>query len=159
MKKTFEEWMNDQPKIKKITEFDVYAFAIRRYKEYQEYLSQPEWRNIKTYDDSCRVCGTTEEEFNARFLNLGLDPDTIFYEKLKIITKAINGRWTIDWNNPDQPKWYPWFRLSSDFGFYASHFGYGYSRAGSSSRLCFKSEEKADYAGKQFTEIYKQFLL
>ena len=117
-----------------------------------------DYKTIKSFDDACRACGTTEEEFNTKFQNLGLDSDTINYEKLKIIARAINNGWTPDWNNTNQQKWYPWFKLSSGFGFLVSDFVCGCTGAGSGSRLCFESEAKSDYAAKQFMDIYKQFI-
>jgi hypothetical protein len=117
-----------------------------------------DYKKIKSFDDACRACSTTEEEFNARFQNLGLESDTINYEKLKIITKAINNGWTPDWDNTRQLKWRPWFRLSSGFGFHGSAYGYVTSDADSGSRLCFESEAKSDYAAQQFLDIYTEFI-
>jgi hypothetical protein len=117
-----------------------------------------DYKTIKSFDDACRACGTTEEEFNAKFKNLGLDSDTISYEKLKIITKAINNGWTPDWNNTRQYKWWPWFRLSSGFGFDGSGCDYGYAGTSVGSRLCFESEAKSDYAAEQFIDIYEEYI-
>ena len=116
--------------------------------------------DIKTFDDACRAMETTEKEFNDRFEKLGLSNDTLFYEKLKIVVNAINGVWTPDWSNSDQYKYYPYFAvLGSGVGFSLS--GYYYTLAGTcaGSRLCFESSEKATYAGTQFIEIYKNYLL
>jgi len=84
--------------------------------------------------------------------------DEIAYKKLKIIAKAINQGWTPDWNNTDQKKWYPWFRMSSGFGFALTDYTYTHANTDVGSRLCFETKEKAEYAGKQFEEIYKQLL-
>lgn len=116
------------------------------------------YNRIKTFADACKACDTTEEEFERSYGNLGLDDDIINYLKLKIITKAINQDWTADWNNTNQRKWYPYFNLSSGFGFSCSGYNCGYTGTTVGSRLCFESEEKANYAGKQFLELYKQFL-
>jgi hypothetical protein len=87
-----------------------------------------------------------------------MDEDTIAYEKAKIVTKAINQDWVPDWNNPSQYKYWPWFNLSSGFGFSYSGSDCAYAHSVVGSRLCFESREKSDYAGKQFLEIYKAFL-
>lgn len=116
------------------------------------------YTDIKTFDDACRTQGTTEQKFNERFKNLGLDPDTIYYEMLKIVVAAINQEWTADWNNSNQYKWWPYFKMSSGFGFSGSGYDCTYSRSSVGSRLCFESEEKSNYAAKQFIDIYKGFL-
>lgn len=116
------------------------------------------YEEIKTFADACEECGTTEDEFNERFSNLGLDADTINYEKLKIVVRVINGGWAPDWSNTNQRKWWPWFNLSSGFGFYGSRFGYAGTNAGVGSRLCFESEEKSTYTAKQFIKLYEELL-
>ena len=77
---------------------------------------------------------------------------------LKMVAKAINQGWVPDWNNSDQKKWWPWFNLSSGFGFSDSCYYYGLASTAVGSRLCFETEEKSDYAANQFMEIYKEFL-
>jgi hypothetical protein len=116
--------------------------------------------DIKTFDDACRAMGTTEQEFNDRFEKLGLSNDTLFYEKLKIVVKAINDGWTPDWSNINQYKYYPYFEvLGSGVGFSDSGYYYAGTLTSVGSRLCFESLEKAKYAGIQFIEIYKNYLL
>ena len=112
------------------------------------------WKDIKTFEDACKA--------------LDIDPDAVCcdvdtsdevaYKMLKVIVLAINNGWKPDWSNTNQRKWYPWFNLSSGFGFDASDYVYDYSITYVGSRLCFESEEKSDYAGKQFLEIYRQFM-
>ena len=118
------------------------------------------FRDIKTFNDVCLENGTTEQEFNDRFENLGLDLDTIIYEKMKLMVKAINQSWIPDMHNSSQRKWYPYFEVSaSGLGFSGSGFRYPGTHAGAGSRLCFETEEKSNYAGTQFIEIYQQFIL
>ena len=118
------------------------------------------FRDIKTFNDVCLENGTTEQEFNDRFENLGLDLDTIIYEKMKLMVKAINQGWIPDINNTNQRKWYPYFDISaSGLGFSDSDSHYAHARTAAGSRLCFETEEKSNYAGTQFIEIYQQFIL
>jgi len=113
-----------------------------------------DFRDIKTFPDACKaldintdaVCNDTDTE------------DEVAYKKLKVIVQAINQGWEPDFNDTNQRKWFPWFRLSSGFGFAVSHYYCASSAASVGSRLCFESEEKASYAGKQFAAIYKEFL-
>lgn len=107
------------------------------------------------------------------------------YLKLRIITAALNEGWTPQFTE-DEYRYYPWFWLYTKeeiakmdkeerkkvvlFGG-AAHYGAyaGFALAGTStapsytaasvgSRLCFKSSALAEYAGKQFAEIYFAFM-
>ncbi|GAB1462198.1 hypothetical protein [Pedobacter sp.] len=110
---------------------------------------------IKTFEDACKVLGISETVGQ----NLNSTTDEIAYKKLKVIVKALNGDWKADWNNYDQRKYYPYFDMSVS-GFSSHYYSY-YDRDSSSvsSRLCFKSRELAEYAGKQFVDLYKAFML
>lgn len=110
--------------------------------------------------------------------------DLIAYLKLRIICAALNEGWEPTFAN-EEYRWYPWFvvytkeeldRMSEEkrrrvVG-RSSSYAYAsgglvcanassassYSSTYSGSRLAFKSEELADYAGKQFIEIYADFV-
>lgn len=112
-----------------------------------------------------------------------VNSDVVAYLKLRIITAALNEGWEPKFTT-DEWRWYPWFRLltKSDIeelyeeekcrvvgraGVSASAYGglvyalannvSSYSSTYFGSRLAFKSEELADYAGTQFAEIYANF--
>ena len=64
-----------------------------------------------------------------------------------------------DWN---QDKWFPWFKYDKD----AAGFVYAYTNgtptvanANISSRLCFKTPERAEQFGKQFADLYNKVFL
>jgi hypothetical protein len=115
---------------------------------------QYDWRDIKTFEDACTVLGEKPEDILP-----SVDaPDETAYRKLKIIIRAINRGWTPDWNISDERKWWPYFNLSSGFGFSRSAYDYVHSSTTVGSRLCFESEEKSDYCATQFLDLYKQFL-
>ena len=116
---------------------------------------------IKTFDDVIRELGDDPEEFKNA-ISIMEEPDEIAYVKLKLIAKALNEGWTPDWSNGEWDKWYPWFNMNDSssagrFSFYAAATQYSYSNVGS--RLCFKSEELADYAGTQFLELYRELFV
>jgi len=125
----------------------------------EDYFKKREFTDIKTFADACEECGITEEEFDYRFAALGLDDDTINYEKLKIVVKAINQGWNPDWSNSDQYKYWPYFNLSSGFGFSRSAYCCAYAITAVGSRLCTDTSEKAEYIAEQFQEEYKEYLL
>jgi len=113
-----------------------------------------DYRDIKTFKDACKALDIDTDAIS----NDTDTKDEAAYKKLKVIIQAINQGWIPDWNDTNQKKWYPWFRLSSGFGFDGSYCTCGISLADVGSRLCFESEAKANYAGKQFTTIYEGFL-
>lgn len=107
------------------------------------------------------------------------------YLKLRIITAALNEGWTPQFTE-DEYRYFPWFWLytkeeiakmdkeerkkvvlfggSAYDGAYAG-FAFAYANGTPSltyatvgSRLCFKSSALAEYAGKQFAEIYFAFV-
>lgn len=116
--------------------------------------------------------------------NDSLSKDILAYLQLRIICAALNEGWEPTFAN-EEYRWYPWFvvytkeeldRMSeekrrrvvgrSDHYAYAGG-GLVYASASNASshsiadygsRLAFKSEELADYAGKQFIKIYADFV-
>lgn len=122
----------------------------------KEFFSQKITDRIKTFEDACELLN-----IDSSICKLDSDSeDTQAYKQLKIIAVALNEGWKPNWNDSNERKWYPYFemRTSSGFGFSYSYFDLWNARTAVGSRLCFKSEQLAEYAGKQFTEIYKQFL-
>lgn len=137
---------------------------------------------IKTFADAAKAVGIEDpEEWEEQYSDL--EPDVLAYFKLRIITKALNEGWEPKFI-PGEYRWAPYFLLytkeeiekmnaetksrvvrrsfsyaGADGGVafvYAEYVSsFTYSNVGS--RLAFKSEELAEYAGKQFTEIYADF--
>lgn len=101
--------------------------------------------------------------------------DLLAYLKLRIITSALNEGWKPKFEEENELRCYPWFNLKTSS--VISRVGYGamrmrtyalvmhaydpssYSYAYSGSRLVFKSKELAEYAGKQFVEIYENWFI
>ncbi len=111
--------------------------------------------------------------------------DLLAYLKLRIITEALNEGWKPQFTGGER-RWYAWYELLTKEEMdamsdkekeerrvvgraYSGAYAYGglvyahayYVSSGSStyfgSRLAFKSEELAEYAGKQFAEIYADY--
>lgn len=122
---------------------------------------------IKTFGDACKAIGTSEKDFN-KAVNTYCE-DTIAYEKLKIIVRALNEGWLPDWKNENEYKYWPYFTLlvgghasyGTDAGlvYVYSHAAPAAANADVGSRLCFKSGDLAKYAGNQFKDIYEKFIL
>ena len=119
-----------------------------------------------------------------RFTN-SEDKDIIAYLKLRVIVAALNDGWKPQFV-PGELRWYPWYELISKdeydamsedekqerrcvgrsgsdavaYGglvFSNASYASSYSYASIGSRLAFKSEALAEYAGKQFAELFANF--
>lgn len=147
----------------------------------------PITERIKTLDDAIAELGEDHPLCKQyRSLNYGysgMSADIIAYGALRIITLALNEGWEPQFI-PGECRWYGWYDLiskedydalsdeeksrcvgrssssaSAGGGLVYSHANYASSRsyANDGSRLAFKSEDLAEYAAKQFIEIYADF--
>lgn len=120
----------------------------------EETFKEESFEGIKTFELACEALNVDPKNVYS-VIEL---PDEIAYKKLKVIVKAVNQGWTPDWNNTNQRKWWPWFNLSSGFGFAGSVCDCTGTIAYVGSRLCFESEEKSDFVANQFIDIYRDLL-
>lgn len=127
----------------------------------KEFFSQKVTDRIKTYEDACEELGINPLD-EAKLMELGLTIHDIAYQKLTTIIKVLNEGWVPDVCDSNVCRWYPWFRPNgnpSSFAFSDSSYEYSCACAGSGSRLCLKSEELSNYCGRQFFDLWKQFIL
>lgn len=138
---------------------------------------------IKTFADAAKAVGIEDpEEWESGYSDV--EPDILAYFKLRIITKALNEGWEPKFI-PGEYRWAPYFLLytkeeiekmnaetrarvvyrsncsadaSGGVSCAYARYDSAYVYANVGSRLAFKSEELAEYAGKQFTEIYADFI-
>ena len=87
--------------------------------------------------NSCAMTGTDPND--SKFINNS--PDTIAYEKLKVIIAAKNEGKKLDWANGNQTKWFPVFYKSGS-GLVFDCADYWDTRTFVPSHLCFVSSEK-----------------
>jgi hypothetical protein len=119
---------------------------------------------VKSFEDACQVLGVQPSEVLPFAEPKNQDQVAVnAFAKITTIAKALNEGWTPDWDNWDQNKYYPWFDFRSEAvagsGFSFDDYGYGGSDSGVGARLVFKTRELAEYAGKQFTDTYKEFMV
>lgn len=114
---------------------------------------------IKTFEDACAELGMDSllslpypsPEGNKERIAINA------FAQLRIITKALNEGWEPDEEDESQVKYYPYFKKDgSGFRFFCYYYSYLGPSVGS--YLCFKTSELAEYAGKQFTDLYNQML-
>lgn len=139
------------PKGHEVESFDTETGVIK-FRETPKDVTE----RIKTLEDAINELGESDPEVrNYRALqNITVSAHLINNQKLVIITKALNEGWIPNWDDSDEWKHAPWFEMGSS-GFRYYDYDYWATDSGVGSRLCFKTEELGEYAGKQFPEIYK----
>lgn len=141
-------------------------------------------KRIKTFEDACHEIGIDAEAWNRDKISLGLEPDVLAFLKLRIIVKALNEGWEPRFTE-DECRYYPWFILYTGEEYnkldeeeksrvvYRS-FNNAYALGGVSCanasyvsslayanigvRLAFKTSELAAYCGRQFLDIWADFV-
>lgn len=141
-------------------------------------------KRIKTFEDACHEIGIDAEAWNRDKISLGLEPDVLAFLKLRIIVKALNEGWEPRFTE-DECRYYPWFILytgeeynkldeeeksrvvcRSSYNAYAlggvsyayASFDSSYTNAFVGVRLAFKTSELAAYCGRQFLDIWADFV-
>lgn len=141
---------------------------------------------IKTFEDAMMALGEEHPLVREWHLGENLSPDLEAYLQLRVIVAALNEGWEPQFTE-DEERYYPWHWLytrkeidnmeaselkernmvstekyQTDYaGFAFAHSSRAPSTSGTAvgSRLCLKSDALADYCGKQFTDIWADFLL
>lgn len=151
-------------------------------------IKKPITERVKTFEDAWKELGNhpfvKEYALINPFVN-DYSRDLVAYLKLRIIIAALNEGWEPKFTE-DEYRYYPWFYfytkeqydkltdeekeccvLRSGYNTF-SYFGFmrcgayldaSYSSANFGSQLVFKTRELAEYAGKQFIDIYADFYL
>lgn len=137
---------------------------------------------VKTFEDACHESGIDPEQYMSKYED---EPaDVIAYMKLRVICKALNEGWEPQFTEGEE-RWNPVFllwskeelSLMSDDQKAKRHLidrylgdwaGFSYSVSENviesyvsncASRLCLKSQQLADYCGKQFVNLWADFFL
>ena len=146
--------------------------------------NRPVTERVKTFEDAVRELGDEHPFVKEWHLGDGLSADLEAYLKLRIIAAALNEGWEPKFTT-DEYRYFPWFVLyteeeynelsdedksrvvlrsfyySDSYGGVAyvyARFDSSYTYSGYGSRLAFKNSDLAKYAGKQFIEIYADFV-
>lgn len=141
-------------------------------------------KRIKTFEDACHEIGIDAEAWNRDKISLGLEPDVLAFLKLRIIVKALNEGWEPRFTE-DECRYYPWFilytgeeynkldeeeksrvvcRSSNNAGALGGvSCAHAYHDSSSANavigvRLAFKTSELAAYCGRQFLDIWADFV-
>jgi len=118
------------------------------------------YESIKTLEDACKVLGGDDSEVQTlRTLQkvVGLDRTVVAGQELVVITRALNDKWTSDWEDSSEYKWFLWWYLGENFRLDCAVCCFG-DCSTSSARLSNKSKDIALYSAKQFKTIWKEYL-
>lgn len=139
---------------------------------------------VKTFKDACNELGIEHDKWVQDKKDLGLEADVIAYLKLRIIAAALNEGWKPQFTT-DEYRYFPWFYLYTQseidemseeeksrvvcrssvnahayggvaFAVTVNDSSYTITHVGS--RLAFKTRELAEYAGRQFVEIWADYV-
>ena len=141
---------------------------------------------IKTFEDAMMALGEEHPLVREWHLGENLSPDLEAYLQLRIIVAALNEGWEPQFTE-DEERYYPWCwlytkkeieqmgederkkrNMVSTVGYQTEYAGFACANSASApsfshthigSRLCLKSDALAAYCGKQFTDIWADFLL
>lgn len=115
---------------------------------------------IKSYEDACEYLEieTTVPYPNPK--NNKQEASNAFY-MLDIITEALLDGKTLNWEDSNEKKWYPWFneyKSGSGFRFHGSNSDWTNSYTFIGAHLCVDTKEKSDYLGTRFLPLINKFL-
>lgn len=140
---------------------------------------------VKTFADACKEIGEDSYLYNCyESARIADDPDLVAFLMLRIIVAALNEGWRPTFGE-DEMRWYPYFTLWTKEEFkekssewknenslvqldnYVTKYeclSYTYTAMVSHSELInhhlyLKNEELAEYCGKQFIELWADYLL
>lgn len=166
-----EKEASDQ--VKDIINEDEDANVFDFYTEEQDYTDIRD--RVKSYVDACHVLGISDSEEPEVIADGGLmRSDEIARRKLEVIAEALNEGWRPDWNNTNQYKYFPWFRIlpgqgkgpdgkpngaAAGLAYALTYNAATHTSADIGSRLCFRDPELAAYAGDTFRDLYAEILV
>ncbi len=141
---------------------------------------------IKTFEDAMMALGEEHPLVREWHLGENLSPDLEAYLQLRVIIAALNEGWEPQFTE-DEERYYPWHwlytrkeidnmeaselkerNMVSTEKYQTDYAGFAYAYSSDTpsssdtsvgSRLCLKSDALAEYCGKQFTDIWADFLL
>ena len=136
----------------------------------------PVTERIKTFEDAVFALG--DHPFVTEWrMGVGLSPDLEAYLQLRIICAALNEGWKPKFNR-DENRYFPWFRLYTkeeyeeldedekkefrmvnQVSYASSDFVYANMYTSIGFRLALKTKELAEYCGRQFIDIWADYLL
>lgn len=114
---------------------------------------------ITSFEDACAALSIEAKLPDVSMLPAAYHKQNIAHHKLMVIAEALNEGWKPNWDDSSEYKYWPYFETNpAGVGFSYTYCDDWYTFTYVGSRLCYKSDELAEYAGKQFIDIYNDFL-
>ena len=127
------------------------------------------FQQLTSFEDACMILNRQPHLPDVSSLPEKHAKAIIAHYKLITICEAgnflenDNQEWKPDWHNDDERKYYPWFDMDikgySGSGLACDGCDVVYSASFVGSRLCYKTWKLAEYIGKTFIELYKEYFL
>ena len=117
------------------------------------------FEKIDSLEEACKYLGESDDEVKQlRILEkvVGLAKHVVVEQELVVITKALNEKQTLDWDNHNEYKYFLWWYSGKNFRL--NDCGWYYSVPSVPARLCFKSREIAMHASKKFKNKYEEYM-
>lgn len=117
---------------------------------------------VKSFEDALALHGKVSDNLQILFSYNGVDREmvaTVAFAKLSLIRKVLNEGWEPNWENSKELEYYAWFNMSSGVGLSYYDYGYACSSTHVGSRLVFKTKDLAEYAAKQFKDLYQDLMV
>ena len=72
---------------------------------------------INSFEDACKALDVVPSTINLEGIPKKYQDAVRAHYQLIIIAEALNEGWVPDWNDGDQPKYFPWFDMEGGFRF------------------------------------------
>lgn len=121
---------------------------------------KPIMERVTSFNDICEIAGENPNDYTLPRNASDEEISDMAYDKIKLIVKVLNEGWKPNWRDENEYKYYPYFRFDKNAGrFSYSDYDYGIVYSFVGSRLVFKSQKLAEFAGKLFIDIYNDYML
>lgn len=113
---------------------------------------------VKTWQDVLDEAGKDDEEVVPYSKPRGKKQKSQnAFARIQLLSEVLNEGVILDWSNRDQPKYYPYFEKKNGVWVVDSYLYYHFD-AFMGCGFYYKDAETALFAGKQFLEIYSEYL-
>jgi hypothetical protein len=124
------------------------------------------YKNIKSFESACKALNLDPKSLpEVKNVPKKHQQAIIAHYKLITIVEAVNEGWSPNWNDSDEYKYYPWFKVTatkkskSGSGLVYGRYDCFCADSIVGSRLCLQTREKAEYVAKKFKKLYEQYFL
>lgn len=124
-------------------------------------MSKSKEKLVASFEEACESQGLDPLQLPiVDHLLIEHQRSVVAFYKLSIINGVLNGDWRANWQDYNEYKYYPWFFMDKDgSGFSFAYFGFASDTSTVGSRLVFRTRSLAEYAGKQFLDLYKEWMI